>query len=47
LRVGCYRVVFAYVSEPGAVIIRCIFAERRDVVYDVFSAVLQAQLLKE
>ena len=48
LRIGSFRVVFAYASNAGSmVVIRCIFADRRDVVYGVFSAMLQARLLKE
>ncbi len=43
LRVGAYRIIFAY-APPR---IRCIHAERRDIVYSVFSAALQQQLLRE
>ena len=47
LRVGPYRVVFvttAVVGEPAC--IRCLFAERRDTVYAVFSRVLQRSILE-
>ena len=49
LRVGAYRILFTYVAAPGArpPSIRCIFAERRDIVYAVFSEVLKRQLLGE
>jgi mRNA-degrading endonuclease RelE of RelBE toxin-antitoxin system len=48
LRVGPYRVLFAYSSEHGRrQCIRCLFAERRDIVYEVFSRVLQQRLLEE
>lgn len=48
LRVGPFRVLFAYApARPGEGAARCIFAERRGVVYDVFSAVLRERLLTE
>jgi mRNA-degrading endonuclease RelE of RelBE toxin-antitoxin system len=43
LRVGGYRVVFAYAR--GGKTIRCIFAERRSLVYEVFEKLLEAKLL--
>jgi mRNA-degrading endonuclease RelE of RelBE toxin-antitoxin system len=48
LRIGAYRVVFAY-SQPrdGRTCIQCLFVERRDTVYTVFSRMLERQLLKE
>jgi mRNA-degrading endonuclease RelE of RelBE toxin-antitoxin system len=48
LRVGPYRIVFAYASGKGAGrSIRCVFAERRDTVYSVFSRMLERCLLEE
>jgi mRNA-degrading endonuclease RelE of RelBE toxin-antitoxin system len=47
LRVGAYRILFAYVSPAGERCrIRCIFAERRGVVYDVFRRMLERSLLQ-
>src|SRR5947208_93412 len=43
LRVGGYRVVFAYAR--GGKTIRCIFTERRSLVYEVFEKLLEAKLL--
>ncbi len=46
LRVGPYRVVFAVKADPrGPVHLRCIYAERRDVVYAVFSRMLQQSIV--
>ncbi len=44
LRVGCYRVVFRYVVGRGERVIRCEFAERRSVVYEVFAEEILQQL---
>lgn len=47
LRVGAYRIVFAYAVEAGKpTTIRCLFAETRDIVYGVFSERLKAKLLR-
>ena len=43
LRVGDYRMIFRY-STKGKVI-HCIFAERRDLVYELFERLVQARLL--
>lgn len=46
LRIGAYRIVFAYAIEEGRpLVIRCLFAETRDIVYGVFSERLKARLL--
>jgi hypothetical protein len=46
LRVGAFRVVFIRDSRPDLpTCIRCIFAERRDTVYTVFSHMLKQDLL--
>ena len=48
LRVGPYRIVYATAAEPGKpVCIRCIFAERRDVVYAVFSDMMKRRVLED
>ena len=43
LRVGSYRIVFAYVGRRT---IQCVFAEQRSVVYELFAAEVRAVLLK-
>jgi mRNA interferase RelE/StbE len=46
LRIGRYRVLFAYATpQRGAPVIRCIFAECRDVVYEVFEQLMTERLL--
>ncbi len=48
LRIGPYRIVFtqtAKVSETPC--IRCIFAERRDMIYEIFSDMLKQRLLDD
>ena len=48
LRVGPYRIVFAQEAKPGKPLcIRCIFAEKRDVVYAVFSDIMKRRLLEK
>jgi mRNA-degrading endonuclease RelE of RelBE toxin-antitoxin system len=48
LRVGSYRIIFARACETGKqACIRCIFAEKRDVIYAVFSEMLKQRLLTE
>jgi len=48
LRVGPYRVLFAYARPPrGQTVIRCVFAERRDIVYTVFHQMLERHLLRD
>jgi mRNA-degrading endonuclease RelE of RelBE toxin-antitoxin system len=48
LRVGPYRVLFAYGASPGRPKrVCCIFAERRDIVYEIFSRLLQQHILEE
>lgn len=37
LRAGRYRVIFHYALEGGARVIRCDFAERRELVYELFA----------
>src|SRR4051812_33248831 len=45
LRVGGYRVVFAYKISAKRRTIQCIFAERRSVVYETFHELLRKHLL--
>ena len=46
LRVRGYRVVFAYeTGAKGQRVIRCIFADRRSAVYEIFEAMLRKHLL--
>jgi len=48
LRVGPYRVLFAYTtSESEETTICCLFAERRDTVYAVFSRMLERRILQD
>lgn len=46
LRVGAYRIIFAYAKTKRPTI-RCLFAEKRDIVYTVFSQVLREHLLRD
>ncbi len=46
LRAGGFRIVFAYAEpEKGRRVIRCLFAEKRSAVYEVFKKLLETQLL--
>lgn len=46
LRVGAFRVIFVREARPdGPLCIRCLFAERRDTVYTVFSHMLKRDIL--
>jgi mRNA-degrading endonuclease RelE of RelBE toxin-antitoxin system len=48
LRVGTYRIVFAYARQADSTTcIRCLFAERHDTVYAVFTRMLERQILEE
>lgn len=46
LRVGSYRLIFAYKSTGKRRVIQCIFAERRSAVYEVFHELLRKHLLE-
>ncbi len=37
LRVGRYRVIYRYVSARGGSVIRCEYAQRRELIYEVFA----------
>ena len=41
LRVGTYRVVVRFFAEGGQRVARCIFAEKRAVVYELFAEILR------
>ena len=43
LRVGHYRVIVQFLSESGQRIARCIFAERRSVIYELFAEILRGE----
>jgi hypothetical protein len=48
LGVGPYRILFAYGAEAGRpACLRCLFAERRDIVYEIFSRMLRERILEE
>ena len=46
LRVQTYHVVFKEIWEGGQRIVDCVYANRRNVVYDLFKEILRNQLLK-
>jgi len=43
LRVGSYRVVVRFYAEGGRRVARCVFAEQRPVVYELFVEILRGQ----
>src|SRR5262245_34928780 len=43
LRVGTYRIVIRFYAESGQRVARCIFAERRPVVYELFAEILRGE----
>ena len=48
LRVGPYRVLFAYsIAARQEKCLRCLYAERRDIVYEIFSRMLRQRILEE
>ncbi len=44
LRVKSYRVIFRYEMEGSQRIARCVFAERREVVYELFAEAMRRLL---
>jgi mRNA-degrading endonuclease RelE of RelBE toxin-antitoxin system len=46
LRVGSYRIIFAYKVSGKRRTIQCIYAERRNAVYEVFAQLLKKHLLE-
>jgi len=47
LRVGSYRVVVRFYAQGGQRVARCVFAEKRSVVYELFAEILRGQIGKE
>ena len=43
LRVGSYRVIIRFHTERDGRVARCVYAERRPVVYELFSEILRGQ----
>jgi len=43
LRVRDYRIIFQY--SPTGKAVQCVFAERRDLIYEVFEKLMHARLL--
>ena len=43
LRAGSYRVIMRFYTEKGERVARCVYAERRSVVYKLFSEILRGQ----
>jgi mRNA interferase RelE/StbE len=47
LRVGSYRVIFRSGVERGTRVLRCVFAEHRSVVYELFIEEVRRMLAEE
>ena len=43
LRVGSYRVIIRFYGDRGERVARCVYAERRAVVYEMFSEILRGE----
>lgn len=43
LRVGSYRVIIRFYADRGERVARCVYAERRVVVYEMFSQILRGE----
>ncbi|MBI3851068.1 MAG: hypothetical protein HY298_12445 [Verrucomicrobia bacterium] len=43
LRVGSYRVVVRFYAQGGQRVARCVFAEKRPVVYELFGEILRGE----
>ncbi len=41
LRVGSYRIVVRFYAQGGQRVARCVFAEKRSIVYELFSEILR------
>jgi mRNA-degrading endonuclease RelE of RelBE toxin-antitoxin system len=44
LRAGGYRVLVRFYSDRGQRVARCVFAERRPVVYELFAEILRGEV---
>ncbi|MBM3883264.1 MAG: hypothetical protein FJ387_26720 [Verrucomicrobia bacterium] len=47
LRVGGYRIIVRFFPEGGQRVARCVFAEKRAVVYELFAEILRGPSGKE
>lgn len=47
LRVGRYRVVVRFYAQGGRRVARCVFAEKRAVVYELFAEILRGEAAKD
>ena len=47
LRVGSYRVVVRFYAHRGQRVARCVFAEKRPVVYELFAELLRGEAGKD
>jgi len=43
LRIASYRVIVRFYAQEGKRVARCIFAERRNVVYELFAEILRGE----
>jgi len=43
LRIGAYRVIVRFYADRGNRVARCVFAEKRSVVYELFAEILREQ----
>ena len=43
LRVGHHRIIVQFLSEPGQRVARCVYAERRSVIYELFAEILRGE----
>jgi len=43
LRVGAYRIIVRFYAESGRRVARCVFTEKRSVVYELFAEILRGQ----
>ena len=43
LRTGTYRIIVRFYAEGGRQVARCVFAEKRSVVYELFAEILRGQ----
>jgi mRNA-degrading endonuclease RelE of RelBE toxin-antitoxin system len=43
LRIGSYRILVRFYAQSGQRVARCVFAEKRSVVYELFAEILRGQ----
>jgi mRNA-degrading endonuclease RelE of RelBE toxin-antitoxin system len=46
LRVASYRLIIRFYAQNGQRIARCVFAEKRAIVYELFADILRGQISK-